>query len=71
MAICLQAAPVIIIQADHGARMDKPQARQVFSAVYIPNYKGKPWPAATNSVNTFRYLFSDLFETKNTVAEGV
>ena len=60
----VQAPPVIIIQADHGARMDKPQARQVFSAVYIPNYKGKPWPAGTNSANTFKLLFNDLFGTK-------
>lgn len=59
-----QAAPVIIIQADHGARLDKPQAHQVFSAVYVPNYKGAPWPASTNSINTFKFLFNDLFGTK-------
>lgn len=54
--------PVIIIQADHGARMDKPHAHQVFSAVYIPNYKGKPWQDSI-SINTFRYVFNELFKT--------
>jgi len=56
-----EVAPVIIIQADHGARMDKPQARQVFSAVYIPNYKGKPWQDSISSANTFRLVFKELF----------
>lgn len=56
-----KAAPVIIIQADHGARMDAPQAHRVFSAVYIPNYKGKLWPNGTNSIDTFKFLFNELF----------
>lgn len=56
-----QAAPVIIIQADHGARMDKPGAHQVFSAVYIPSYKGRPWQDSISSSNTFRLLFNELF----------
>ena len=60
-----QAAPVIIIQADHGARMDKSGgAHQVFSAVYIPSYKGKPWQDYISSSNTFRLLFNELFGAK-------
>jgi len=58
-----QTAPVIIIQADHGARMDKPGAHKVFSAVYIPKHHGKLWPEGTNSVNTFRFIFNELFGT--------
>jgi hypothetical protein len=56
-----QAAPVIIIQADHGARMDKPRAHQVFSAIHIPNYKGKTWPDSISSTDTFRYVFTGIF----------
>jgi hypothetical protein len=55
--------PVIIIQADHGARMDTPDAHQVFSAVYAPNFKGKSWQDSISSVNTFRVLFNDVFGT--------
>ena len=58
-----QPAPVIIIQADHGARMDMPHAHQVFNAVYVPNYKGKSWQDSISSVNTFRVLFNDVFGT--------
>jgi len=54
-------APVIIIQADHGARMDKTGAHQIFSAVYIPNQKGKPWQNKISHINTFRLLFNELF----------
>lgn len=56
-------APVIIIQADHGARMDKSGARQVFSAVHIPNFHGKLWSDGCNSVNTFGFIFNALFGT--------
>jgi hypothetical protein len=56
-----QPAPVIIIQADHGARMDKSNAHQVFSAVYVPNNKGNAWQDSISSVNTFRVLFNDIF----------
>lgn len=66
-----QVAPIVIIQADHGARMDKSQARQVFSAVYIPNYKGKLWSDGSNSKNTFKFIFYDLFGAKLPVHEGV
>jgi len=58
-----QPTPVIIIQADHGARMDKPNAHQVFSAVYVPNNKGNAWQDSISSVNTFRVLFNDIFGT--------
>jgi hypothetical protein len=58
-----QLTPVIIIQADHGARMDTPHAHQVFSAVYVPNSKGKSWQDSISSVNTFRILFNDVFGT--------
>ncbi len=56
-----RTAPVIIIQADHGARMDKLGARKVFSAIYIPNYRGKLWPDGIDSVYTFKYLIKELF----------
>ena len=59
-----QPAPIIIIQGDHGARMDKSNAHQVFSAAYIPDYKGKSWQDSISSVNTFRILFNDIFGTK-------
>jgi hypothetical protein len=58
-----QPTPVIIIQGDHGARMDRPNAHQVFNAVYIPDYKGKSWQDSISSVNTFRVLFNDIFGT--------
>jgi len=58
-----QSTPVIIIQGDHGARMDMPHAHQVFSAVYVPDYKGKSWQDSISSVNTFRVLFNDVFGT--------
>jgi len=59
-----QASSVIIIQADHGFRIDKPQADKVFSAVYIPSKKRTPWPDSISSSNTFRILFNDLFGSK-------
>jgi hypothetical protein len=58
-----QTAPVLIIQSDHGAKMDSHGAHQVFSAVYIPSHKGKPWQDSISSSNTFRLLFNELFGT--------
>jgi len=58
-----QASSVFIIQADHGARTDKAGAHQVFSAIYIPNYKGTPYSQdATNSVNTFKFVLNQISE---------
>jgi len=56
-----QTAPVIIIQADHGARMDRMGARHVFNAVYMPYYKGDPWPDYISSSNTFRLLLKEFW----------
>ena len=46
-----QVEPVIIIQADHGAKMDKSQAHKVFSAVFIPANRTF-WPDSISSFNT-------------------
>ncbi|MBU0769436.1 MAG: hypothetical protein KJ687_10125 [Proteobacteria bacterium] len=62
-----QAVPVIVIQADHGAR-GTPLAHQVFSAVHIPSYKGNSWPDSLNSVNTFKLIFNELFGTNLTIS---
>ena len=55
--------PIIIIQADHGARMDRVNEHKVFSAVYIPDYKGESWPDSLPSYNTFPLIFNYLFGT--------
>ena len=59
-------APVIIIQADHGARMDLPGAHQSFSAIHIPSFYGNPWPDSIPSSDTFRLLFDELFGARLT-----
>ena len=64
-----QTAPVIIIQADHGFRVDKIQAHQVFSAIYMPDYKGDPWADALPSYNTFPLILNDLFGTNFDIRE--
>lgn len=56
-----QPAPVLIIQADHGARMDKPGARRVFSAVYVPGSKMRPLGDSVRSINTYRLIFNEIF----------
>lgn len=63
--------PIIIIQADHGSRFrsaglvrnPSDSAHKVFSAVYIPDYKGEPWPDSLPSYNTFPLIFNYLFGT--------
>lgn len=54
--------PIIVIQGDHGSRIDKKRAYKVFSAIYIPNYKGELWPDGTDSAKTFTYIFKELFK---------
>ncbi len=65
-----QFAPVIIIQADHGDRMDKLRGHKVFSAIYIPNNKEQTWPGSISSVDTFKYIFKTIFPNIQTSKSG-
>jgi hypothetical protein len=56
--------PLIIIQSDHGFRLDKDSAHKTFSAVFIPSVKTTPWPDNIHSYNTFRIIFNTLFNEK-------
>lgn len=56
--------PVIVVQADHGARMDRPGAHSIFTAIYVPGGKGLHIPEGIPASNTFRMLLNKLFAAK-------
>lgn len=68
--------PIIIIQSDHGHRMQKEPGVEdwgpaeiyenvfpILNAYYLPEYNGVPIPSDITPVNTFRLIFDTYFGT--------
>ena len=69
--------PIIILQSDHGHRMQaEPGVANwdvidiyeyvfpIFNSYYLPEYKGEPIPSDITPVNTFRLIFDYYFGTE-------
>lgn len=58
--------PVIIIQSDHGVRVDpnESNAHKIFNAYYIPNGRMQQLTQDINPINTFRVVFNYYFNAK-------
>jgi hypothetical protein len=54
--------PIIIIQSDHGYRLDKEFANQIFNAYYLPGIGKELLSECSSPVNTFRIIFNKYFD---------
>jgi hypothetical protein len=53
--------PVIIIQSDHGSKLDLPYVHNVFNAIYLPKGGNKILTNTTAPHNIFRLIFNYYF----------
>ncbi|MHB9155950.1 MAG: hypothetical protein ACYC5N_09745 [Endomicrobiales bacterium] len=56
--------PVIVIQSDHGSRIDPAYSYAIFNAVYLPDKSTQILSDTLSPQNTFRVLFNHYFGTK-------
>jgi hypothetical protein len=53
--------PIIIIQSDHGFRVEKPTARMIFNAYHLPNGGNRQLWDSITPANSFRVIFNYYF----------
>ncbi|MBI4647866.1 MAG: sulfatase-like hydrolase/transferase [Bacteroidia bacterium] len=69
---------IIIIQGDHGFRLLTDESSEemakegysVFNAIYLPNGNYTGFPDTMTTVNTFRYVFNNYFNTSWVILEN-
>ena len=64
-----EKAPIIIIQSDHGSRLDKAYTNNIFNAYYLPNNGTKFLNESISPENTFRVIFNHYFNEKYDLIE--
>ena len=53
--------PIIIIESDHGSKMDPAYSRDILNAVYFPGKSSRIFYETLSPHNTFRLLFNEYF----------